>query len=201
MLRCVRASTSRTGTTLSASASTASSSSTGPDRSSSSLEAFLDRTGQRVPDAENERWVSYHIADLYPAWHEQAHCKGVGVDYYFGDEDGQPTMSINQVRRAAKLCDVCPVFYECLHHALTRREEYGVWAGTSGRVRRRIFKLVDNGHTTVDEVLEAFRHGQGDRYRVPYGEEEIARPQAAQQRGLGAGYPGVRAEGGRQVAL
>ena len=116
---------------------------------------------------DSERWVSYNIDDLYPEWQLNAHCRGVGVTYYFGDDEEQPTMSIKQVRRAAKLCDVCPVFVECLTWALMEREEYGVWAGTSGRVRRRIFKMVDNGDTTVSEVVERFCNGQGDIYRHP----------------------------------
>jgi len=131
------------------------------------LDQWLAVTGQLPPDEDSERWVSYTIDDLYPDWHEQAHCRGVGVSYYFGDDDEQPTMSIKQVRRAAKLCDVCPVYVQCLTWALSTREEYGVWAGTSGRVRRRIFKLMDNGVTTVDEVVERFCHGEGDIYRVP----------------------------------
>jgi hypothetical protein len=74
-------------------------------------------------------------------------------------------MSIKQVRRASKLCDVCPVYVECLTWALTTREEYGVWAGTSGRMRRKIFKLMDNGSTTVPEVVKRFLDGEGDTYR------------------------------------
>lgn len=120
-----------------------------------------------VPDHDSERWVSYSISDLYPEWQTRAHCAGVGVAYYFGDDDEQPTMSIRQVRAATKLCDVCPVYVECLTWALTTREEYGVWAGTSGRVRRRIFKMMDNGETTVRDVVEDFREGRGDTYRLP----------------------------------
>jgi hypothetical protein len=121
-----------------------------------------------VPDEDTQRWVSYSLGDLYPDWQRQARCADVGLQYYFGEDDtgSQPTMSITQVRRAAKLCDVCPVFYECLRHSLEFREAYGVWAGTSGRVRRRIFKLMDNG-LTIGEVMEVFERGEGDRYRVP----------------------------------
>lgn len=130
-----------------------------------SVETFVESTGRDVPDVDSERYVSYSLDDLYPTWQAQAHCKGVGVNYYFGDEDEQPTMSIKQVRQASKLCDVCPVFEECLRWSIEQREYYGVWAGTSGRTRRKIFKLVDNGDATVDEVVEGICHGQGDRYR------------------------------------
>jgi hypothetical protein len=155
-------------------------------------------TGQVVPDADSQRWVSYSVGDLYPDWQEDAHCKGVGVTYYFGE-------SIQQVRRASKLCDVCPVFYECLHHALVTREGYGVWAGTSGRMRRNIFKLVDDGLTTVPEVMEVFRRGEGDRYRLtgkeqPGAYRELA-PQPVAREALGEGEAGLRPAAGGALAL
>src|SRR3982751_4998765 len=170
MLPCVEP--TRTSTTQPASVSTDSRSWSGPGTSTCSLDAWISQTGQQTPEVDSERWVSYNIDDLYPDWHSHAHCAGVGVAYYFGDDDEQPTMSIKQVRQAAKLCDVCPVYVECLTWALGTREEYGVWAGTSGRVRRRIFKLMDNGDTTLDEVVERFRNGQGDTYRLPQGAQD-----------------------------
>jgi hypothetical protein len=160
--------------------------------SSHTLDAWLDLTGQRLPDDDSQRWVSYNVSDLYPDWQADAHCAGVGVQYYFGE-------SIQQVRRASKLCDVCPVFYQCLEHALVNREGYGVWAGTSGRMRRRIFKMVDDGQTTVAEVMEVFHRGEGDRYRLG--------PDAGQATGslareaLGASPGSIRPEVGGALAL
>lgn len=171
----------------------------------------MDQTNQVLPEEDSERWVSYNIDDLYPEWQVRAHCRGVGVSYYFGDDAEQPTMSIKQVRRASKLCEVCPVYIECLTWALSTREEYGVWAGTSGRVRRRIFKLVDNGDTTVDEVVERFRNGQGDTYRLPgkaRSDLEASVPRTGEvvplhldQGALGEGQAGLRAVARREVAL
>jgi WhiB family redox-sensing transcriptional regulator len=160
----------RTCTTPPASPSTDAKSEPEPLVSAWSLDAWIDESGQVLKDEDSERWVSYNISDLYPEWQRQAHCAGVGVNYYFGDDDEQPTMSIRQVRDASKLCDVCPVFTECLTWALSTREEYGVWAGTSGRVRRRIFKMMDNGETTVQDVVEEFRHGRGHTYRLGEGQ-------------------------------
>jgi WhiB family redox-sensing transcriptional regulator len=171
-----------------------------------SLDTWISRTGQETPEEDTERWVSYSIADLYPDWQKDAHCAGVGLSYYFGDDAEQPTMSIKQVRQASKLCDVCPVYTECLTWALDEREEYGVWAGTSGRVRRRIFKLIDDDLTTVAEVVERFRNGQGDTYRLS--QEPKAKPHtsaaeelAAEPGTLGEGSSGICAEGGREAAI
>lgn len=132
--------------------------------SSAEPEAPFSPTGSNPPVDEG-RWVTYNIWDLYPDWQSEAYCKGVGTAHYFGDEATQPTMSIKQVRQAAKLCAMCPVYTECLSHALTIREEYGVWAGTSGRVRRAIFALMDVGLVDVEDVVNHFLNGNGDFYK------------------------------------
>src|SRR4051812_35714454 len=197
MLRCVG--TARTSTTPAASPSTDARSWAEPPTSVYSLDDWLSISGQVVPEEDSERWVSYNISDLYPEWQALAHCQGVGVSYYFGDDDEQPTMSIKQVRAASKLCDVCPVYVECLTWALGTREEYGVWAGTSGRVRRRIFKLLDNGEVTVPEVVEEFRNGRGDAYRLPSqaGKKAVQAIGGHQPLG-GEGQGGLRAEDRRE---
>jgi hypothetical protein len=135
-----------------------------------SFDEFLidSETTRDVPLVDSQRYVSYSYEDLFPEWHTQAHCAGVGQKYYFGEDESenkQPTMSIQQVRRAAKLCDVCPVYTDCLRWSLEKREAYGVWAGTSGRVRRKIFAVLDAGLATVDDVIERYLNGQGDYYR------------------------------------
>jgi WhiB family redox-sensing transcriptional regulator len=173
-----------------------------PETSAWLLDDWLTQTNQCVPDQDSERWVSYHIDDLYPDWQMQAHCRGVGVNYYFGDDDEQPTMSIRQVRAASKLCDVCPVFTECLTWALSTREEYGVWAGTSGRVRRRIFKMVDNGEVSVPQVVEDFRNGRGNTYRLPQGGSSKTPTLSEVVIGASAeGGAGLLDEGGREAAV
>lgn len=48
---------------------------------------------------------------------------------------------IGGAHRAAKaVCRRCPVINECLEHALTNGEHYGVWGGTSETERRRILR-------------------------------------------------------------
>lgn len=116
--------------------------------------------------------MSYSLEDLYPDWQKDAHCRGTGVDNYFGEDEKQNRRNFKQLRNAAKLCEVCPVFTECLRWSLEMREEYGLWAGTSGRVRRRIFTLLDNDETTVDDVIEVFLNGGGERYRSEAGSQQ-----------------------------
>lgn len=130
------------------------------------FQALQDRS---LPLLDSDRFVSYRLEDLYPEWQKRAHCKGTGLENYFGDEEAQPTMSIKQVRQASKLCDVCPVFRDCLEQAINGREEYGVWAGTSGRVRRKIFQMINAGDVTSEEVVEDICNGRRGKYTGPLG--------------------------------
>lgn len=128
------------------------------------FDAYLTSNEDEAPLVDSERFVSFRIQDLYPEWQKDGRCYGVGTEYFFGNEDEQPTMSIKQVRQASKLCDVCPVFVDCLTWALSTKEEYGVWAGTSGRVRRKIQRVIEAGEVTVEQVVEDFTHGRGSIY-------------------------------------
>ena len=163
------------------------------EQSWQSLDGFLESTHQQVPDVDSERWVLFSYSDLIPEWQAQAHCKGVGHDMYFGNEDEQPTMSIKQVRNAAKLCDVCPVFVECLTHALTVREEYGVWAGTSGRTRRRLFALLDRGDYTIEQLVEVTINERPETARICPWPRALAPSQDSTGAGLGDEAGGVLA--------
>ncbi len=42
--------------------------------------------------------------------------------------------------RAIQICDSCAVREQCLDYALTVRERYGVWGGTTERERRRMLR-------------------------------------------------------------
>lgn len=150
-----------------------------------SLESFLAPNPREhdLTDVES-RWVSYNLWDLYPDWQQDAHCAGVGNAYYFGDEEAQPTMSIKQVRKAAELCGICPVFTQCLTHALTQREEYGVWAGTSGRVRRQIFAALDADLLTVEDVVNHFLNGNGSFYKTLAAEAAVREGDVDEQLGV-----------------
>ncbi|RAY12549.1 WhiB family transcriptional regulator [Actinomadura craniellae] len=45
-----------------------------------------------------------------------------------------------QTRRAAEVCRGCPVRVECLDYALATRQRHGVWAGTTGEERDRLYR-------------------------------------------------------------
>ena len=71
---------------------------------------------------EDERpWVSY------------AACRDSDPDLFFPGPDGDTS-------KAIRICNSCAVREQCLDYALTVRERYGVWGGTTERERRRILR-------------------------------------------------------------
>ena len=71
------------------------------------------------------------LTDPAGAWQDSASCAQVDPEIFF-PEKGEPTSP------AKRVCRRCPVRQECEDDALSRRERYGVWGGTSERQRREI---------------------------------------------------------------
>jgi WhiB family redox-sensing transcriptional regulator len=113
-----------------------------------------------------QRKVSW--SDLMPEWHEDAKCRSIenADDTFFGEiEDSDRTsLTITKIRAVKEYCRQCPVFTECLIHALTTPERHGIWAGTSKRTRLRILDLIDEGVVTITQVVEDYQEGREKRY-------------------------------------
>lgn len=71
------------------------------------------------------------IDDDAPAWQDRANCLGVDPDLFF-PRRGEDT------RAAKDVCRGCTVRADCLEHAITNGEKFGIWGGMSERERRRI---------------------------------------------------------------
>lgn len=106
----------------------------------------------------------------FPEWHRQAACVGAEEQTFFGARDTteRPAVSMSDVARAKAICITCPVFRTCLTEALGigagPREEYGIWAGTSGRTRKRIWEMVEREETTMAQVVDDICAGVGAQY-------------------------------------
>jgi WhiB family redox-sensing transcriptional regulator len=131
-------------------------------------------------------WIETHEADVtdpellptfpFLEWHRKAACLGWPERLFFGAEDPEvrPPITMNEIKQARRVCNTCPVYDNCLVHALTKREEFGIWAGTTGRTRKRIWNLVDTGQQTLDQVLENYRSGRRTQY------EKMTAPEGVQ---------------------
>jgi WhiB family redox-sensing transcriptional regulator len=71
------------------------------------------------------------IAQLRPAWHEHAACRGQGADRYV-------VTTARASITAKQVCATCPVAADCLDYALADPTLRGVWGGTSSRDRSRL---------------------------------------------------------------
>lgn len=89
---------------------------------------------------------------------------------FFGEENEDDTQLIGPgaLRKAQSICETCPVAMQCLEHALEKKILHGVWAGTSGRTRARIWAMERRGQVTRAQVLVDFANGDSERYeRLP----------------------------------
>lgn len=87
-------------------------------------------TYQHVDDRSPESVGSILSLLERPSWHRAAACNGVGADAFFPGRGESAEV-------AMRFCNSCTVVTECLNSALEYRDT-GVWAGTSGRQRRKI---------------------------------------------------------------
>ena len=74
------------------------------------------------------RWA----AEGRRAWVFKARCRSTDPDKLFVRGAAQ--------RKAAAICQHCPVIAECLADALDNQVEFGVWGGMTERQRRALLK-------------------------------------------------------------
>lgn len=106
----------------------------------------------------------------FPDWYDLAQCRDMEWAVFFGEQNEDDTQLIGPgaLRKAQSVCAQCPVAAQCLAHALDKRILHGVWSGTSGRTRARIWAMERRGEVTRNEVLADFANGETDRYeRLP----------------------------------
>lgn len=71
---------------------------------------------------------------MSPDWMNDAACKGYPTSWWYPDKPGRPT---DTARAALAICDTCPVRRQCLDHAITNQEVYGLWGGEGVNGRDR----------------------------------------------------------------
>lgn len=73
-------------------------------------------------------WESYQ-------WQYDGACANTDVDRFFSPEHERGFARERRESAAKAYCQVCPVVQQCLEHAMTVREEHGVWGGLNPRER------------------------------------------------------------------
>lgn len=65
-------------------------------------------------------------------WQAQALCRDLPTELFY--DELEPAA----VERAKKVCAACTVRVACLREALSRRDQDGIWGGTTPKERKRI---------------------------------------------------------------
>ncbi len=74
------------------------------------------------------------LMDVYE-WQYDAKCRQVDPEKFFSPDAERGPRRRSREANAKAICATCPVIAECLEHALTVREPYGVWGGLSSNER------------------------------------------------------------------
>jgi WhiB family redox-sensing transcriptional regulator len=127
-----------------------------------SADEFLAANQDLDYEPDLDELIDYTPPSNYhgPEWHQDALCVGAEEKTFFGARDisERPAISMSDIARAKAICIECPVMDICLATALglegENREEYGIWAGTSGRTRKRIWHLVDEEGQDLEEIYD-----------------------------------------------
>ncbi|MEU6215872.1 MULTISPECIES: WhiB family transcriptional regulator [unclassified Streptomyces] len=80
----------------------------------------------RLPGLSEHLWL----------WQEEAACRNLGTDRFFHPAGERGEDRAERDQEAKEVCALCPVRAECLRHALSVQEPYGVWGGLSEEERR-----------------------------------------------------------------
>ncbi len=73
-------------------------------------------------------------------WQVRGKCRTIDPDQFFPSDAERGRARATRVERAKALCSVCPVIQECLQHAMSVREPYGVWGGTTPDERNQLMR-------------------------------------------------------------
>lgn len=78
-------------------------------------------------------------------WQYRGACRTVDPETFFSPDAERGPRRRSREAAAKALCAVCPVVRECLEHALTVREPYGVWGGLNINERENLLQAKEAG--------------------------------------------------------
>lgn len=71
-------------------------------------------------------------------WQVAGACRTTGSNDFFAHDAERGRQRLGRDERAKALCRTCPVIEQCLQHAMSVREPYGVWGGTTPEEREAL---------------------------------------------------------------
>jgi len=73
-------------------------------------------------------------------WQYDGACREVDPETFFSPDAERGPRRRAREAAAKALCATCPVIQQCLNHALTVREPYGVWGGMNINERDQLLR-------------------------------------------------------------
>ena len=73
-------------------------------------------------------------------WQYEGACRDVDPETFFSPDAERGPRRRAREASAKALCAACPVIQECLDHALSVREPYGVWGGLNINERDQLLR-------------------------------------------------------------
>lgn len=104
--------------------------------------------------------VEFWNANRLPGWMDQGSCRDHPQEMFYGSEDRankarhHPNLTVDEVAKARRVCNSCPVQMECLDFAIRNREEFGIWGGSTAGQRRGWIKQFEERHLLLLEDTE-----------------------------------------------
>lgn len=74
------------------------------------------------------------------SWQEEGLCRGMDSGEFFLDFNLRGSTKQKAIDKAKAVCKSCPVIANCLQHALSTPETYGVWGGKSEEERDTLLR-------------------------------------------------------------
>lgn len=108
--------------------------------------------------------INFWFNHSHPDWHNHAQCRDMDQEIFYGEDDRtgkarhHPNLTVDEVARARRVCNACPVQMACLEWAIVNREEFGIWGGSTAGQRKRWIKAYEEEQNNVlllaEDVIE-----------------------------------------------
>lgn len=82
-------------------------------------------------------------------WASKAACKNESSENFFCDSQNRTELLLKE-SIAKNICRKCPVAAECLMHAISSNEEYGIWGSFARRERNTLVKTFSKGKIDIE---------------------------------------------------
>jgi len=82
-------------------------------------------------------------------WASKAACKNESSENFFCDSQNKTELLLKE-SIAKNICRKCPVAAECLMHAISSNEEYGIWGSFARRERNTLVKTFSKSKIDIN---------------------------------------------------